>query len=223
MMRPGRSSCEPAAFADRPGAALAGNRPSPPPARRAPLTRQPAMSPSPPPGFPDHEAALRACAQGDPAGLRWLYEREARWLLGVAVRLLRDRAQAQEVLQDAFLQVWTRAGSFQPGRGSARGWIYTVLRHRALDVLRRQGREQPLDEVLHEVRVEEAPPGRLPGEVQALERCLARLDEAKRACILRAFVEGHTHEQIARHLATPVGTVKSWIRRGLLSLRECLS
>lgn len=182
--------------------------------------------PETPPGFPDHESALKACAAGDPEGLRWLYEREARWLHGVALRLLRDRALAQDVLQDAFLQIWSRAASFQPGRGSARGWIYTVVRHRALDVQRRRGREQPLDEGLEPPGLDllAAPPsGRFPGELQALERCLARLDEAKRACILRAFVEGHTHEQIARHLATPVGTVKSWIRRGLISLRECLA
>lgn len=185
--------------------------------------------PSPPdPDDFDHAAALEACARGERFALRQIYEREARWLLGVALRIVRDRDLAHDVLHDAFLQIWQRAASYQRGLGSARGWIYTVVRHRALDVQRRSGRELPVGDdpagltEAHAPVVDDPAP-RLPGEKAALERCLAALDERKRDCIVRAFVEGHTHEQIAQHLATPVGTVKSWIRRGLLSLKECLS
>lgn len=186
------------------------------------------MTVTAPPDDFDHAAALEACARGERFALRQIYERESRWLLGVALRIVRDRDTAHDVLQDAFLQIWQRAGSYQRALGSARGWIYTVVRHRALDVQRRAGREVSVGDAVEDLAdalpvLHDTPPERLPGELRALERCLASLEERRRECILRAFVEGHTHEQIAQQLATPVGTVKSWIRRGLVSLKECLS
>ncbi len=173
----------------------------------------------------DYESALEACARGERYALRALYEREARWLLGVAQRIVQDRDTAHDVLQDAFLLVWQRAASYQRALGSGRGWIYTVVRHRALDEARRVKREMPAGddiEALADAQFE--PPVDLPhADAQALDRCMARLDQHKRDCIVFAFVEGYTHEQIAARLATPVGTVKSWIRRGLLALKDCLS
>ena len=132
---------------------------------------------------------------------------------------------AHDVLQDAFLQIWQKAASYQRSLGSARGWIYTVVRHRALDLARRSGREVSLGddlEALSDARQaeEHGPAG---PDATALDRCLEALDERKRDCIVCAFVEGYTHEQIAAKLSTPVGTVKSWIRRGLLALKACLS
>jgi RNA polymerase sigma-70 factor, ECF subfamily len=176
----------------------------------------------------DCEAALEACARGEAFALRALYESESPRLLGLALRIVRDRDAAQDVLQDAFLQVWQRAGTYQRELGSARGWLYTVVRHRALDVLRRSGREfaagDDLEAIADARQAYVAPTVDSPhADAAAIERCLAALDERRRDCILRAFVEGWTHEQIARDSATPVGTVKSWIRRGLLALKECLS
>lgn len=182
------------------------------------------MNPVVTPAF-DYEAALEACARGERYALRSLYEREARWLLGVAMRIVRDHELAQDVLQEAFLLVWQRASSYQRALGSARGWIYTVVRHRALDEARRTVREIPMGDDLegladatglHAEHIESGPQSQL-------EQCLARLDERKRECVVAAFVEGHTHEQIAQRLATPVGTVKSWIRRGLLALKACMA
>jgi RNA polymerase sigma-70 factor (ECF subfamily) len=174
----------------------------------------------------DYESALEACARGERYALRSLYDREARWLLGVALRIVRDRDTAHDVLQDAFLLVWQRAASYQRSLGSARGWIYTVVRHRALDEVRRVKRELPVGDELEALAdAAQAAPEALPhdGDAESLQRCMERLDERKRECIVYAFVEGYTHEQIASRLATPVGTVKSWIRRGLLALKECLS
>lgn len=174
----------------------------------------------------DYEATLEACARGDSAALRALHERESRWLLGVALRILRNRDQAQDVLQDAFLQIWQKAGSYQRALGSARGWVYTVVRHRALDEVRRSGRETPAGDDI-EALADAASLGREQGieasDAMALERCLQVLEANKRECIVYAFVEGYTHEQIAKTLTLPVGTVKSWIRRGLTALKECLS
>lgn len=173
----------------------------------------------------DYEAALEACARGERFALNALYQREARWLLGVAQRIVGDRDHAHDVLQDAFLQIWQRAASYQRSLGSARGWIYTVVRHRALDLARRSGREISVGddlEALADAR-QVTQVGHTGPDTTALDRCLDALDERKRECIVCAFVEGYTHEQIATRLSTPVGTVKSWIRRGLLALKECLS
>jgi len=177
----------------------------------------------------DYEAAVLACAAGERYALRALYEREARWLLGVAQRIVRDRALAEDVLQDAFLQIWSGAGSFRPELGSARGWIYTIVRHRALGCVRNAGREVGVGDDSLEALADAAQLAAAPREderqldADSLERCLDRLEPARRDCVRLAFVEGFTHDQIAERLAAPLGTVKSWIRRSLLALKECLS
>lgn len=183
--------------------------------------------PSPTPAF-DHEAALLACARGERFALRALYEHEGRWLLGVALRIVRDRAAAEDVLHDAFLQIWSRADSFEPALGSARGWIYTVVRHAALKAVRDPGREQLMDApelaaVSDARQAQDGSDADRALDTDSLERCLQRLDETRRACVVHAFVDGYTHEQIAERLATPLGTVKSWIRRSLASLKDCLA
>lgn len=180
----------------------------------------------------DYDAALQACARGERFALRALYVREARWLLGVVQRIVRDAALAEDVLQEAFLQVWQRAATFDPALGSGRGWIYTVVRHQALKAVRATasgaGTELVFDpETLTALSDGAQTAGSADNDREldpdSLERCLQRLDEERRACVLYAFVDGYTHEQIAQRLSTPLGTVKSWIRRSLLALKECLA
>lgn len=179
----------------------------------------------------DYESALEACARGERFALRALYDREARRLLGVVGRIVHDGDVAQEVVQEAFLLVWQRAGTYQRGLGSGRGWIYTVARHRALDEVRRRRPEQAAGDSIEALaeahgsidRPADEHADRPDGRADAIERCLQQLEPRRRACITHAFVEGYTHEQIAERLATPVGTVKSWIRRALLELKACLS
>lgn len=176
----------------------------------------------------DYEAAVLACARGERFALRALYEREGRWLLGVALRIVRDRERAEDVLHDAFLQVWQHASSYQPDLGSARGWLYTIVRHRALREVRSPGRTTALDPqdlttLSDRQQAEEQGDDERALDTDSLERCLQRLDEPRRACVMHAFVDGFTHEQIAERLQAPLGTVKSWIRRSLASLKECLA
>lgn len=184
------------------------------------------MSSSPP--VLDHEAALAACARGDRAALRRLYDAEARQMLGVALRIVRERALAEDVLQDAFVKVWEKAASFDPARGSGRGWIYSIVRHRALNAVRDAQPEVPLDEAALEALDQRAGEhaavalAALP-DLGALHDCLSRLDAAKRSSIVLAYVDGCSHAEIAQRLAAPLGTVKAWIRRGLQSLRECMA
>ncbi len=187
------------------------------------------MSRSPPvaPAF-DHDAAVQACARGERYALRALYEHESRWLLGVALRIVRDRERAEDVVQDAFLQVWQHAATFQPALGSARGWVYTLVRHAALKAAREPGRLQAMEpEVLTLLSDQQQARDGMADDrgldADSLERCLARLEQAQRACVVHAFVDGYTHEQIAARLQTPLGTVKSWIRRSLASLKACLA
>ena len=174
----------------------------------------------------DYDAVIVACAAGDRGALKALYDREARRLMGVALRIVRQRQLAEDVVQEAFLQIWRAAGTFDAARGSGRGWIYTVVRHRALQEIRKRGREVPVaNEDIEQLTDDRQEMNVDSHDIDSteLERCLARLDPQRRACILHAFVEGYTHEQIAARLDTPLGTVKSWVRRGLLALKECLS
>lgn len=179
----------------------------------------------------DHDAALAACARGDRAALRSLYEREGRYLLGVALRIVRDRATAEDVLHDAFMNIWTRAASFDASRGAGRGWMVGIVRHRALDVLRAGSRTVSADEDDLDALQANDPPA-APDMVEAfalradlgrLDDCLARLDTPKRNCVLYAYLDGCSHSEIAERLGAPLGSVKAWIRRGLASLRECLA
>ena len=174
-----------------------------------------------PTGRFDYEAALAACARGDRYALRAVYERERRWLMAVALRITRRRELAEEVLHDAFVQIWRKAATFDPALGSARGWIYTVVRHRALNAVRSSARTVAVDEGAL-VALADAQAAWRAGEREidagALAECLGRLDDQKRTCVVLAFVDGYTHEELAKHLDAPLGTVKSWIRRALLSL-----
>jgi len=176
----------------------------------------------------NYEAALAACARGDQRALRNIYDREGARLLGVALRIVRRRQVAEDVLHDAFLSIWTRARSFDPGRGAARGWIYSVVRHQALDVARGSGREVQADEEALDVLDVDAADHSL---LEAFERrqdlgrlhdCLVGLDPPKRDSILYAYVDGCSHAEIAARMQSPLGTIKAWIKRGLSALKECM-
>lgn len=176
----------------------------------------------------DHAQALAGCARGDRAALKALFEQEAGRLIGVAQRIVRRRDLAEEVVQDAFIQIWRKAHQYSPERGSARGWVYAVVRNRALNLLRDGSREESLaDEQLIDLQdaghADEAHRAFDHLETGSrLRQCLAALDEAKRRSILMAYISGFTHGEIAGRLGVPLGTAKAWVRRGLTALRECM-
>lgn len=175
----------------------------------------------------DLVAALRRCALGDRAGLRTIYDAEGPRMVGVALRIVRRQALAEEAVHDAFVQIWERAGSFDPSRGQARSWLYAVVRHRALNILRGEARTDLVDdfEPMGLASPEDDPEAivsRL-SDAGALRRCLERLAPARRRLIVLAYVHGLSHGELAGRLGMPLGTVKSWVRRSLLSLRECLA
>lgn len=179
----------------------------------------------------DYEAALLACARGERPALQRLYEQEGARLLGVVQRIVRDTALAEDIVHDAFLKIWTRAGSYEPTRGSARGWLFSLTRHLALNTLRNRAREVSMDE---EDSAEPTAHATLEGWQSAVDTvdwqvhpgrihtCLEQLEPLRRSCIFHAYVDGYTHQEIARKLDTPLGTVKAWIKRSLATLRECI-
>ncbi|MEO7252930.1 MAG: sigma-70 family RNA polymerase sigma factor [Casimicrobium sp.] len=179
----------------------------------------------------DYEASLAACARGDKQALHRIYHHESRRLLGVALRIVRDRALAEDVLHDAFMNVWTKAASFDATRGSGRGWIHTLVRNQALSVVRTSGREVSADEEAIEAIEAESVANAAPmaeafeisADIGRLDECLNGLDVPKRNSIMLAYLDGCSHSEIAQRLNAPLGSVKAWIKRGLLSLRECMA
>ena len=172
------------------------------------------------------EAAIAACGRGDRLALRAIYDSESRQMLGVALRMLKRRAVAEEVVQDTFLKIWEAAHRFDGTNGQGRGWLYAILRNRALNVLRGEARLDLIEDyepfALESTEENaEAAITRLSDE-SALKQCLDRLDETRRRLIVLAYTEGLSHGEIAAKLGAPLGSVKSWIRRSLLSLRECM-
>jgi RNA polymerase sigma-70 factor, ECF subfamily len=173
------------------------------------------------------QQALMQCAAGERQGLRTIFELESARLLGVAMRILKRRDLAEEIVQEAFVTIWRKSGQYSPGKGSARGWIYTIVRNRALNRLRDDRWEVVTDdEWLATLRQDDHSHNEAweqLNEADQLRRCLEALDEPKRQSILLAYVSGYSHGEIAGRLKAPLGTTKAWIRRGLLMLRECLS
>jgi RNA polymerase sigma-70 factor (ECF subfamily) len=172
----------------------------------------------------DHVGLLRRCAERDSDALRRLFELEGPTMLGVATRILRRRELAEEAVQDAFVQIWRKAATYDPDRGVARAWIFAILRHRALNILRDGAREDLAAELPEPVSDDpdpEAVVSRLSDESR-LRGCLEALEPRRRAGIVLAYTHGLSHGEVAERLSVPLGTAKSWIRRGLAALKECM-
>ena len=170
---------------------------------------------------------LAACARQDSRAFQRLYERTAPQLLACLIRILRNRVLAEDALQDVFVQVWGRAGQFDSGRGSAWAWLVSIARYRAIDLKRRESRmvTEPYAEI-DEIPGEDEPQDALAAlgqrATKALVNCLAALQPRQRDCIVLAYQGGLTQVEVASEIGEPLGSVKSWIRRGLAALKRCL-
>ena len=171
--------------------------------------------------------ALARVARGDRAALGDIYSATSAKLFGVCLRILPDREEAEDVLQEAYLTVWRKAAAFDPSRGSPITWLVTLTRNRALDRLRsrRPIPSEPIDLVDH-VADEALPADSLierDQESARLAACLGELPSADGTLIRAAFYQGSSYPELAARAALPLGTVKSRIRRALLKLKGCLS
>ena len=169
---------------------------------------------------------LRAIARGDEESLAALYDRYRTILFGLLMRILNNRAEAEDVLQEVFVQVWQRARDFDENRGKAFTWLVTLARSRAIDRLRSLGsRSRAVDEATKETSdvvvdaVEDAINNER-GEV--VRAALKLLPETERATLLMAYFEGFSQSEIAERTNTPLGTVKTRMRSGMAKLRESL-
>lgn len=183
------------------------------------MTARPELEPS------DAEL-LRAVASGDEAALASIYDRYASILLGLLLRILHSRGEAEDVLQEVFLQVWRRAGDFDESRGRGFTWLVTLARSRAIDRLR------ALDSRARTAAASASEPSELASDASAdtfrseqreiVQAALAQLPDEQRRTLLLAYEEGLTQTEIAERMGQPLGTVKTRTRSGLLKLREML-
>jgi RNA polymerase sigma-70 factor (ECF subfamily) len=175
------------------------------------------------PGSDDDDVELvRGIAAGDRAALAALYDRYAPILLGMAVRIVRDRREAEDLLHDVFLEVWRSARDYDLARGRVRTWLVVRMRSRALDVLksarvsRRGGDPELLDRLVAEPEAGESP------DRQRVRGVLAELTGEQRQVLELAYFDGQSCSEIAAHLRIPIGTVKSRLAAGLGKLRQLL-
>lgn len=176
---------------------------------------------------PTLEDLLLAAATGDRAAFRQLYDRSSPRLWPVVLRIVARRDRAEEILQDAYVAIWRRAGDYRLERGSALAWMTAIARYRALDLVRQDRREISLDEVegsdtWHDPKADPLRDAMNSAAARAIANCLNGLDERTRQLIVLAYNYGYTHQELGARFDAPLGTVKSLIRRGLLKLRACL-
>ena len=183
------------------------------------------LVPSRGPEGKDPEALLPRIARGDSQAFEELYDLMGSSVYGVARRVVRDPARAEDVTQDAFLEVWRKAPSFDVSRGSAKTWIMTIAHRRAVDAVRRNESQKRYDgqAVVEEVSHDE-PADRLVTEEEhsAVRGCLDTLTELQLEAVRLAYFSGYTYAQVATLLGKPLPTIKTRMRDGLIRLRDCL-
>jgi RNA polymerase sigma-70 factor (ECF subfamily) len=177
--------------------------------------------------FDGLDALLRQVAAGDRAAFEALYRQTSSMLLGICLRVLGDRAEAEDVLQEAYVTVWGKAAQFDGAKARATTWLGAIARHRAIDRLRAMPAPETRAPVeLLDLAADPAPsPARqldAATDRVRLDDCLGQLEPRRRQLIRTAFFDGATYEELAARSGSPLGSVKSWIRRGLQQLRACL-
>ena len=177
-------------------------------------------------------ALLDRVALADEKALRELYEMTSSKLYGVAVRVVTNREWAEDVLQEAFINIWRIAGDYKASLSPPMAWMALVVRSRGLDFLRRRTSEradrmQELDDVISDTVAGDSPNpmdvAQASEQAKALHACLSQLDNKQREVVSLAYMRDMSHGELAEQLKLPLGTVKTWIRRGLEQLRGCMS
>jgi RNA polymerase sigma factor (sigma-70 family) len=172
-------------------------------------------------------AALARVAGGDRGALRMVYQDTSAKLFGVCLRILHDRPEAEDVLQEVYVTVWRRAATFDSARASPITWLVTIARNRSIDRLRSRasgGRSVAIDEAGEIADTTPTPEAlaEMADTDRRLADCIAQLEARQATAIRAAFLDGFTYEELARRIGIPLGTMKSTIRRGLMRLRGCL-
>jgi RNA polymerase sigma factor (sigma-70 family) len=184
------------------------------------------MSPTPPAERDELNRLLQQAGRSDQAAFAELYRRTSSKLFGVCLRMLRDRAEAEDVLQETFTTVWRRAATFDAGKASAITWLVTLSRNKAIDRLRQHREERMGDPARLDDLVDDQPTPSADAETRQehgrLQHCLDELEPRQQGAVREAFFTGATYNELATRCEVPLGTMKSWIRRSLMQLRSCL-
>lgn len=172
------------------------------------------------------ERLIACCAMGERSAFNQLYSATSAKLFGVCLRILNDRALAEDVLQEVYVKIWRNADRYAAGGYSPMTWLITIARNASVDQLRkRREKTTTLDDA---IEVKDPQPG--PEENAAasdehaqLDACLERLADEKSKAVQMAYIEGYSYQELADHFATPLNTMRTWLRRSLQKLKECLS
>lgn len=169
---------------------------------------------------------LASVAKGDEAAFERLYEATRAKLFGVVLRILRRQDLAEEVIQEAYVKIWNSAGQFNPGMASPITWMVSIARNRAIDVVRKRT-ETSIEEEPAAMEVASDTPEPLARremteELKRILECVGQLDPERQKLVLLAYYNGWSREQLAEKFETPLNTVKTWLRRSMIEIRECL-
>lgn len=162
---------------------------------------------------------------GDRAAFGRLYEATSAKLFGIIVRICRDRGLAEDVLQETYVKIWRSAASYDPSVARPVSWMAAIARNSAIDQIRRKAEPRPAaddNELQAMLNVAARPGGPDFADAETLRRCLATLDSEHRRCILLAYYDGFSREELATEFERPVGTIKTWLHRALASLKSCM-
>lgn len=182
---------------------------------------------------PDAElmALIDRVGRRDETALRLLYDRTSPKLFGLALRVVRQREWAEDVVQEAFMTIWRVAGDYRATLSPPMAWMGLIVRSRALDLLRKRTADraqltQEFDEVMEDTLQSDAPDPSTTADASqqawALHQCLSQLEGRQREVVSLAYLRDLSHSEMAEQLKLPLGTVKTWIRRGLEKLRVCM-
>jgi RNA polymerase sigma factor (sigma-70 family) len=172
-------------------------------------------------------AALGRIAAGDRTALQTVYRLTSAKLFGVCLRILGERSEAEDVLQEVYVTVWRKAAAFEASRASPMTWLIAIARNRSIDRLRASRRTRNMDPIDAAAAVADTTAGadsavELVQDHARLHSCLESLASHERAALRGAFFDGNTYEDLAARMTVPLGTMKSWIRRALIKLKACL-
>ena len=172
---------------------------------------------------------LARCSLGDRHSFEQLYKSSSAQLFGLILRIVKNQDIAAEILQESYIKIWNRAGDFRAEVAQPMTWMGTIARNQAIDTLRRNANQVLASEPVEDLHWLPDDKNRAPDEIahmqqqgEALRKCLGQLEGLQQKALLLAYFRGMTHEELAAHLDKPLGTVKSWLRRGLQRLKQCL-
>ena len=169
---------------------------------------------------------IAAVAKGDQDAFKRLYDATRAKLFGVVLRILRRQDLAEEVIQEAYVKIWNSAGQFNPGLASPITWMVSIARNRAIDVIRKKGEvsieEEPAAMEVASDTLDPLARREMAEDLKRILECVGRLEPERQKLVLLAYYNGWSREQLAVKFDTPVNTVKTWLRRSMIEIRECL-